>query len=118
MNDVPREEDGRWKPGAVPNPEGKNGVKKGYQRYSTRLAYYDTHYTRGQLRDMSGDQKFLDSLSTFDAAAIQELAALSTDSCKKHRTREREHAVDRLDGKATQPIEHSGDLALKTTIII
>src|ERR1700733_12272669 len=84
MNDlVPRENDGRWKQGVTPNPEGLNGHLKGWQRYGQRVQKW-LELPVEELMALAGDEKRKAKLSTIDAICVQ-------------------HVVNTIIGKAVLP---------------
>lgn len=116
MTDDPnRNPDGTFKDGSAGNPEGGR-ARKGYQPYSKRLQHFEEKYTSDELIELSGDKKALGKMSVLDRAAIAQLAGAVMASDNKWRRKDREDTIDRLDGKASQPVEHSGEVKLVTTI--
>ena len=100
-----RNPDGTYADGNVSNPTGKNGHKEGWQPYGIRSAYLLNKYSPEEIHEILTDAHKRKTVSTYDLIILKHIVnTLAGDDCRL----EREQLIDRIEGKASQPIKFSG----------
>lgn len=98
--------DGTFKEGNKANPEGKNGHREGWQPYGIRSAYLLNKFTPDEIKDILTDPDKRKDVSTYDFIILTHIFGTYAG---EDRRKEREQLIDRIEGKASQPIKFSGD---------
>lgn len=96
---------GRFLPGNLANPEGKNGHMRGFQPYGIRAAYWLGKLSAEGLRELANDKKAFGNLSSYDAIIVRHLVGCIAG---KDIGFERDRLLDRIEGKAKNRTELSG----------
>ncbi|MDD3183529.1 MAG: hypothetical protein PHD48_12115 [Alphaproteobacteria bacterium] len=100
---VLRNEKGQLLPGQTANPSGVNGHAKGWMKYGDRLQGW-LQKPAGEVLALIDDQSRLNELSSIDAVCAQHVANMLRG---KETGKQREKALDRIEGKARPPLEKS-----------
>ena len=99
------------KEGEILNPEGKNQyTASGYQPYAVRARYLSNKYTIKEIKAIVTDPDKFGDLPHQDGMIMRHLANTVVG---EEIGIERERLVDRIDGKATQPLDISGAIPVK-----
>lgn len=106
-DDPTRNPDGTIKPGVSLNPNGANGHMTGYQRHGRRVERYG-QMPFDELEALINDKKTLSKYSSFERSAMTQAYRMGDPDHKLHIS-ERELALDRVEGKVSQPHKHGGD---------
>jgi hypothetical protein len=112
--DTGREPDGRWKEGYAPNPEGKNGHLKGWQRYGDRLQKWLAMPGEEIARLVQSTEE-RNKLSSIDIACVRQAAAIIGG---EQWLEALERGLDRIEGKPKQTHAVAGDPNNPTPIAI
>lgn len=112
-NDIKRNELGQPLPGQVLNPNGNNGLMKGYQPYASRLQRYN-QMPMDELETLIASTDFK-KYSAIERAAVFHAKRIGDEKDDNH-IPERERGNERIEGKSKQPLAIGGDANNTTPI--
>lgn len=100
--------------GVSGNPNGASGLVDGYQRYGDRAKYLLGLYSVEGILELMADRKKFGKLPVKDGMIIKQLAESIAGSDARL---ERESLLDRIEGKAAQTIDVSGQIGIVQIVL-
>lgn len=91
--------------------KGHTVSNRPYARYAETIRVLNGKYNAKEIIELAANPKMLEVVNPLEAMAIKQMARSLTDIAPENANevrQEREALLDRVEGKAAQPIEHTG----------